>query len=54
MHKNYGKVPAYLTKYNEDAEIQAAKRLELKNQKVLPPGMRQVPEEERLETLEDL
>lgn len=53
-HKNYGKLPKYLTKYNDEAADLERKRAELKNAKKLPEGMRQVPEEERLETLDDL
>ena len=39
-HKNFGKVPAYLNKYKEEAETLAAKREELKAKRALPKGMR--------------
>ena len=53
-HKNFGKVPAYLNKYKEEAETLAQKREDLKAKRALPKGMRQVPEDERIATLEDL
>lgn len=52
--KNYGKVPAYLNKYkNQAVEEQKRKADELERSKH-PPGTRLMPEEERLETLRDL
>jgi hypothetical protein len=54
QHKDFGKVPKYLTKYKEEAEALAQKRAELKAKKALPKGMRQVSEEERVSTLEEL
>ena len=53
-HKNQGKVPSYLNKYaKEREEKQRQKELEAENAKH-PPGTRLMPEEERVETLNDL
>ena len=54
--KNFGKVPKYLQKYNEEAkqkedEIAAKKAAMVPGQ---PPGTKLMPEEERLATLMDL
>lgn len=53
-HKNFGKVPSYIHKYNrarEDAEIQ---RMVEEERAKIPPGTRLMPDEERLDTLKDL
>ena len=39
-HKNYGKVPKYLEKYKEEAEVLQKKRDELKAKKKMPEGMK--------------
>jgi hypothetical protein len=50
-HKQYGKVPAYIEGYKKEAaEKQAMKQAE-QEKALLPPGMRLMPEEERMETL---
>jgi len=51
-HKEYGKVPKYLQKYNAEAEVLAEKRAELAAKKALPPGMKKMDEAERVATLE--
>jgi len=53
-HKEFGKVPKYLQKYNAEAEVLAEKRAELQAKKALPPGMKKMDEAERIETLEQL
>ena len=53
-HKNFGKVPKYLHKYQEEAKDLARKREELRAKRALPAGMRQINEEERIRTLEEL
>lgn len=53
-HKAYGKVPKYLKQYQKDADELAQQRAVLEAKKKLPPGTRQIPEEERIKTLEDL
>lgn len=54
VHKNYGKVPKYIEKYKDEAAELAKQREELKAKKKLPPGMKQMDEAERVETLEQL
>lgn len=54
VHKDFGKVPKYLAKYKNEAEILEQKRAELKNKQKLPPNTRQIPEEERIKTLDEL
>ena len=54
MNKNYGKVPQYLNKYNQQREEQELQRLIDEENAKLPPGTRLMAEEERLQTLEDL
>ena len=51
-HKNYGKVPKYIEKYKEEAKDLAKKREELRAKKLMPAGMVQMPEVERVATLE--
>ena len=55
-NKNFGKVPKYLQKFNEEAKekqdaIAAQKAAIIPGQ---PPGTKLMPEEERLATLRDL
>ena len=54
-HKNYGKIPQYLNRYNliREEAIQAEVQRKLHEASV-PPGMRIMPDDERLETLRDL
>lgn len=52
--KNYGKVPEYINKYNREREDQARQREIEAEQAKLPPGTRLMPEDERVQTLEDL
>lgn len=47
-------MPKYLQQYKHEAEELEKKRQELKEKRKLPPGTRLVPEEERIQTLEDL
>jgi hypothetical protein len=54
LNKNYGKVPQYLNKYNQQREEQELQRLIDEENAKLPPGTRLMAEEERLQTLEDL
>ena len=54
VHKDFGKVPKYLEKYNQKSEELALQRAALKEKKKLPPGTRQISEEERIKTLEEL
>ena len=54
IHRNYGKVPKYIEKYKEEAADLAKKRDEIRAKKLLPPGMKQMDEAERVMTLEQL
>ena len=47
-YRNYGKVPKYIEKYKEEAKDVERKRAELRAKKLLPPGMIQMPEAERV------
>lgn len=52
--KNYGKVPAYINKYNQEREqVKRQKEIDAENAK-MPPGTRLMPDDERIETLADL
>ena len=54
QHKNYGRVPKYINKYNqqrEEKEIQ--QMIELEKAKI-PAGTRLMDEQERQDTLKDL
>ena len=54
MHKNYGKVPRYIDKYNQERhDIKIQEMIEEEKAKI-PAGTRLMPEEERQETLNDL
>lgn len=52
--KNYGKVPAYIDKFNKEREDEKVRRHLAEEQAKLPPGTRLMPEDERIQTLEDL
>ena len=53
-HKNQGKVPNYLKKYDKQRE-EKKRQLELEAENAKhPPGTRLMPEDERVETLKDL
>jgi len=47
-HKEFGKVPTYLKKYKEEADVLADKRAEIQAKKALPPGMMKMDEAERI------
>ncbi len=47
-------MPQYLNKYNQQREEQERQRLIDEENAKLPPGTRLMPEDERLQTLEDL
>ena len=53
-HKNYGKVPRYIQKYDKERENQQIQKMMEEEKAKHPPGTRLMPEEERLETLKDL
>lgn len=53
-HKNYGKIPRYIQKYDKQREDQAVQRMIEEEKAKHPPGTRLMPEDERLETLKDL
>ena len=53
-HKNYGKVPQYLNKYKVEAADLAKKREDIRLKRAMPAGMIQMPEAERIQTLEQL
>jgi hypothetical protein len=54
QHKNYGKVPTYINKYNQQRENEIRQKTIDEENAKLPPGTRLMPEEERLSTLTDL
>eukprot|EP00356_Strombidium_inclinatum_P015863 CAMPEP_0170504754 /NCGR_PEP_ID=MMETSP0208-20121228/48867_1 /TAXON_ID=197538 /ORGANISM="Strombidium inclinatum, Strain S3" /LENGTH=95 /DNA_ID=CAMNT_0010785191 /DNA_START=1384 /DNA_END=1667 /DNA_ORIENTATION=- len=54
LHKNFGKVPNYINKYNQKREDDHVRRLIEEEKAKMPPGTRLMPEEERLDTLKDL
>ena len=55
VHKNYGKVPKYINKYNQArAEAEEKKRADAVQAKECPPGTCLMPEAQRVETLEQL
>lgn len=54
QHRNYGQVPNYVKKFNQQREnIEVMRMLEEEKAKI-PPGTRLMPEQERLDTLKDL
>ena len=54
LNKNYGKVPSYINKYNQQREDAAIQRMMEEERSKIPAGTRLMPEEERVETLRDL
>ena len=52
--KNYGKVPEYLNKYNREREAAQRQRLIDEENAKLPAGTRLMPDEERVQTLNEL
>lgn len=54
INKNYGKVPNYLNKYKEAKDEAARLRMMEEERAKMPPGTRLMPEQERVETLNDL
>jgi hypothetical protein len=53
-HKNYGKIPKYIQKYDRQREELHIQKMIEEEKAKHPPGTRLMPEEERLETLKDL
>lgn len=53
-HKNQGKVPNYLNKYAKEREDKKAREEYEQEMAKHPPGTRLMPEEERVQTLNDL
>ena len=53
-HKNYGKVPGYIEKYNRQKEELYIKNMIAQERSRNPPGTRLMPEHERLSTLAEL
>ena len=54
MHKNYGKVPKYIDRYNQERQDAIIERMVEEEKAKIPAGTRLMPDEERLETLKDL
>ena len=55
MHKNYGRVPKYINKYNQARADEAERRrAEEEQARQCPPGTKLMPDEDRLATLEQL
>jgi len=53
-HKNFGKVPSYIAKYKEEHKILEEKKEEERAKANIPEGTRQMSEDERIRTLEEL
>ena len=53
-HKNFGKVPKYLNKYNDQRKEEEEFRARMEADKDVPAGCKRMAEEERLDTLRDL
>ena len=53
-HKNYGKVPNYIKRYELEREIKKEEIKKQKELKKIPKGMKLLSEEERLSTLNGL
>ena len=53
-HRNFGKVPRYVNKFNQSREDVEIMRMLEEEKAKMPPGTRLMPEHERLETLNDL
>ena len=54
MHKNYGKIPSYINRYHKERHEAQVQQMIEEEKARHPPGTRLMPEEERLETLNDL
>lgn len=54
LNPSYGKVPQYIEEYKNQREILIEKRRQDEEQAKCPPGMKLMPEHERVETLEIL
>ena len=54
LHKNYGKVPRYVQRYDKQREDLHLQRMEEEEKARHPPGTRLMPEQERVDTLNDL
>jgi len=54
VHKNQGKVPSYINKYNKQREDAVKQKVLDEENEKLPPGTRLMQEDERRATLEDL
>ena len=54
MHRNYGKVPKYIDKYNQERHDAHIQQMIEEEKAKIPAGTRLMPEEERIETLNDL
>ena len=54
QHQNYGKTPAYIEKYKQEANLKSEAQAAERAKANIPKGMRQLPEKERVDTLEDL
>lgn len=54
INKSYGKVPNYLNKFKEQKEEELRNKAIEEERAKHPPGTRLMPEEERVETLNDL
>lgn len=52
--KNYGKVPKYLQKFNQERDEKEKQKLIDAENKKMPAGTRKMPEEERVAMLKDL
>lgn len=53
-HKNYGKVPKYLEKYNVERAAKEEAKEQMRQAAQRPPGTRLLPEDERVKMLESL
>lgn len=53
-HKEFGKVPKYLNKFQKQKEEEADRKRREEEDAKLPPGTRLMGEDERLRTLEEL
>ena len=54
VHKDFGKIPKYLANYKKEAEEKQQKKAEMEAKKKMPPGTKQISEDERIKTLEEL
>ena len=53
-HKNYGKVPDYIKKYEMEREIERERQIRIKEEMKYPKGTKLLSEEERVKTLKSL